>query len=132
MKKIISVATVLIALLYITLNYSEVESFYECDGEELRKSKSLQTKGYFRFSKYRWWVGLWSNSYGELSFETDTSYVHYGFIKETKTDFRLFDFVSKDKGLPKGHFSKLSNKLSLKIGNKEHTFNGICKERKST
>src|SRR5262249_39852207 len=61
-------AAILIAILmivgHVIVNYSAVSREYVCEGETRQSGSPQKDTGRLLIEDYRWWVGLWSDSYG--------------------------------------------------------------------
>ncbi|PHS29173.1 MAG: hypothetical protein COA85_01400 [Robiginitomaculum sp.] len=109
----------------VTSNYSSRVSNYECVGtlkyQVGDKSESL----YIKLEEYRWWVGLWSESDGNVQLEIPNEVVeYYGYIKEVGNMYQIFESSFQPLTL-KGNFSKLSKALALSTP--YGVFDGMCK-----
>ena len=111
-----------IVLLFIfVVNFSIVESRYECQGELTFMGEKEPKTVYTKLEEYRWWVGLWGESDGNLSLEIPNVYVdYYGHIKETGDQLQIYDW---DMNLV-GNFSTLSKTLAL--NSRMGFFDGAC------
>ncbi|MEE9911290.1 MAG: hypothetical protein K4571_06160 [Deltaproteobacteria bacterium] len=121
--KILAAISVVVLLLFIfVFNFSSVESRFQCRGEISSKDGSRPVTGFVKLVKYRWWVGLWSESDAAMHFEIPKTYVDYfGNVKKAGDQYQIFD---SEKRL-KGNYSTLSNALAIKL----HIgfFEGTCK-----
>ena len=103
---------VLVALLLFVfvVNFSVVESRFECSGELSSDGSAIPATVYTRFEEYRWWVGLWSDSDGALWLEIPNQALDYfRRIAEVGDQLQIFDAQNA----LKGNFSTLSNRLAL-------------------
>jgi len=97
-------------LFLFVANFSSVASNYECTGEiSFRESKEPKTI-FIVLEEYRWWVGLWSDSDGNIQLEIPNELVsYYNHVVEVENQLQIYD-PPKDM---KGHFSTLSKMLAL-------------------
>jgi hypothetical protein len=121
LKYIASTIVVLSLLFVFVANFSSVESRYECKGEltfmGVKQPKTL----YMRIGEYRWWVGLWSDSDGDVHIEIPNEIVRYYFdVNEVGDQLQIFGANMK----LVGSFSKLSKSLSIDSG--IGIFDGKC------
>lgn len=123
----ISVAIVgSVALLFIfVVNFSAVESRFQCPGEISSTDGSHPVTVYLKLDEYRWWVGLWSESDAAIHLEVPNTYVDYfGNVKKVGYQYQIWDSA---KNL-KGNFSTLSKTLAIQLPVKLKTdiFDGTC------
>jgi hypothetical protein len=114
-KKLLKIAAALLVvpvLLYVVaVNFSAIESRYECKGTIISNGITRPTVVYVKLNEYRWWVGLWSDSDGSLNLEIPNEFVDYfGDLKEVGDQLQVFDH---SKNLV-GSYSRLSGTLALK------------------
>lgn len=55
-----------IGLFLIVVNFSAVETRFQCSGEISSHGNSQQDTIYMKLHEYRWWVGLWGDSDGSV------------------------------------------------------------------
>ena len=131
MKKIlkyIGIIIVFIILLFIFIvNFSSVESNFECVGEISSDSTSIPKTIYLKLDEYRPWVTLWNNSDsdGSLYLEIDLISMYYSYVKETDSRFQISDEYSKNPA--KGSLSKLSKTILIDLKG-TGIFEGTCNE----
>ena len=102
---------VIVSLFLFVANFSSVTSNYECTGEissgESKESKTL----FIVLEEYRWWVSLWSDSYGNVQLEIPNEHVgYYSYVIEAGNQFQIYNTPKE----MKGSFSTLSKTLALK------------------
>jgi len=110
-----------LAIIVLVFTSSIAESRFECAGTLSSKDGSLPETVYFKLDEYRWWVGLWSDSDGDLRLEVpNRSVEYYDRVTEVGDQLQIFD----DQKLH-GNFSTLSRALALNtpVG----FFDGVCK-----
>ncbi len=119
-------ATILgfVGVYVFVLFFSATESRFECNGVEFLEGKEAPKTAFIRLVRYRWWVGLWSDSWGtawiEIPNQTFMTITHI----EESGDFLI---LWESQGNWRGNFSTLSNSLGFAIRD-GHTFEGACKE----
>jgi len=106
-----SLLLIVIGLFLFVANFSSISSNYECLGEmstgENKSSKTI----YIVLEEYRWWVGLWSDSDGNLKLEIPNEHLdYYSQVVEVGNQLQIYDPPNE----MKGHFSTLSKTLALK------------------
>jgi hypothetical protein len=115
-------ALIVIALVTIVLNFSSIESRFECSGKLSAGQASKPATVYIRLATYRSWVGLWSDSNAALWLEIPNETVDY-FERVVKSGDQLQIYGPK-KDI-KGNFSTLSRALTLSTP--KGFFDGVCK-----
>ena len=124
LKVLGAVATLAVVLFVLIVNFSAVESRFECTGEISSNGETQPATVFLKQERYRWWVGLWSDSYGSIWLEFPNKTVEYfGYVSKAGDLLQLWD---SDKRL-KGNFSTLSKSLAVDIP-VQGVFTGICKE----
>lgn len=127
MKKILLfLAAVLFCYLFL-VKFSMVESRYECVGTLSSTDGDKPLTVYIKLGTYRWWVGLWSNSDGQVHTEIPNTHIGYfSNLKKVGDQYQIFDL---DMNI-KGNFSSLSNVLALQLPVVSMTdfFDGKCKK----
>ncbi|MCF6319035.1 MAG: hypothetical protein L3J83_07120 [Proteobacteria bacterium] len=116
---------IVILLFVFVANFSSVASNFQCTGEILVDEKPSSATIYIVLMEYRWWVGLWSESDGNIQLEIPNKTLsYYSHIVEAGNRFRIYNPPNE----MKGYYSTLSNTLALKtpLG----FFDGKCKEIK--
>ena len=122
------IAILVVALLFVVINFSEIETKYACKGVIVETKE--QTDVYIISAEYRWWVGLWSKSKGYLILEIpNIGHEYYGHVVNNLTGVTIYKKeYAPDATEPTyklyGNFSELSGILALKtpIG----FFDGKC------
>lgn len=96
MLKVIGSLLALLAALYlIAVNFSAVETRYECTGDLTQSDESSPTTLFLKHQKYRWWVNLWSDSKGSAWIEIPNQTVEYfGNISGDGDILQIADSVS--------------------------------------
>lgn len=116
----ISLIFIIVIVLGVVINFSAVETAFECKGEISANNKSEESVIYIKLSEYRAWVSLWSDADGDLKFEIPSQYLgYYTPIQEVGDQLQIYD-GSKIAG----NFSKLSKVLALKVPT--GFFDGSC------
>jgi len=105
------------------------ETIYECSGKFAEKSNESETarpaRLFFKFTKYRSIVSLWSDSDGSLSTELRPS-IWTDYYSHTEIVGDQLQIHQRKKLV--GNFSFLSNVVALETYN--GVFNGSCIEKK--
>lgn len=126
--KILGAIGVAVLLLFVFIvNFSAVESRFQCPGEISSTDGSRPITVYLKLEEYRWWVGLWGKSDAALHIEIPNTYVDYfGDVKKVGDQYVVFDSAKKIKG----NFSTLSKTLAINLPLKRQTdfFDGTCKK----
>jgi hypothetical protein len=127
--KILSGLTVAFVLLLVfVVTSSSVESRFECSGSATSDGNSQLLRLHMKLNEYRWWVGLWSDSDGDIWIEVSNQTFEYiNHINEVGDQLQLFDNDFRGKKEVRGHFSNLSKYLSVRIA-RIGFFDGICKK----
>jgi len=121
-KYLISFVIVIALLFVFIVNFSAVSSNYECSGKIKIDETSYPITVYTAIEEYRWWVGLWSDSDGNVRLEIPNKLnEYYSRTEEIGTNV----FIYYEKNDLKGNFSKLSKILALKSS--YGFFDGKCK-----
>ena len=113
-----------ILLLVFSAKFSSEQYRYECLGETVLEGDSRPMTIYIILEEYRWWVGLWSDSDGNLNLEIPNQALeYYPHIVEVGQQLQIYDWSKEEL---KGVFSKLSKIVSLNtpLG----FFDGKCHE----
>ena len=102
---------VIVGLFLFVANFSSVSSNYECTGEiSLGESKESKTL-FIVLEEYRWWVGLWGNSDGNVQLEIPNEHAgYYSHVVEVGNQLQIYEPPNE----MKGNFSTLSKTLALK------------------
>lgn len=108
-------------------NFSVVESRFECNGKITASGGEQPAKVFLKLEKYRWWVGLWSDSSGSAWVEVPNQTIAYfSHVTEAGDQLQLWDSFGSPSNLS-GIFSTLSRTLGVKIG-AMGVFDGTCKD----
>lgn len=123
MRRIIGFALVAVVLILIGIgNFSEVSTRYACSGMLGSDAQQRRVEAFLKINEYRWWVGLWSDSDGDLTLEIPGELVEH--VRLRKFDvldrFQLLTFA-RELG---GEFSILSGRLYVET--LAGTFRGEC------
>ena len=107
-----SLLLIVIGLFLFAANFSSVTSNYECPGVITNGENAAPKTIYIVLKEYRWWVGLWSDSDGNLKLEIPNEHLdYYSHVVEVGNQLQIYYRPSE----MKGHFSTLSKTLALKI-----------------
>lgn len=122
--KVIGGILVLAVLLFVFVaNFSAVEARFECNGKITLNGAEHSTQAFLKLQKYRWWIGLWSDSSGSAWVELPNRTVSYfGHLTETGDLLQLWDSPNKFSG----NFSSLSGAIRVDLG-AFGVFEGTCK-----
>jgi hypothetical protein len=113
---------VVVALFFVVVNYSAVESRFECAGVVKRDKTERPITVFIKLDEFRWWVGLWSNSHGSLWLEAPNEHVeYYSHLRRAGHAYQIYA-----DGSFRGNFSKLSNVLAIDMRPKGF-FDGRCR-----
>ena len=113
-----------VLLFAFVVNFSAVESRFQCPGELTDTGGAKPVTAYIKLHRYRWWVGLWSNSEGDLRLEMphpNTAYEYWPHIIQVGDQLQIYDFDKRAQGM----FSTLSNAIAIKTY--RGFFDGSCK-----
>ena len=123
--KILGGLLMLAVLLYLfAANFSAVESRYECSGKITSDGTKQAATIFLKLEKYRWWVGLWSDSIGSAWVELPNQTVDsFGHITEAGDLLQFWD----SQGKFRGNFSTLSGAVGVELG-AFGVFDGTCKD----
>ena len=116
------ISLISVLLFVCVVNFSTVKSRFECTGNISFENDLKPTTIYIILEEYRWWVGLWSDSDGNMQLEIPNKTLeYYSHVVEVGTQLQVYNFQKE----MKGHFSSLSNTLDLStpLG----FFDGKCK-----
>jgi hypothetical protein len=121
--KYLGALVLVVVLLYTFLvKSSAVVSKFECSGGISSEGGSHPVTVYMQLEEYRWWVGLWSDSNGNLRIEIPNKTIqYYGHVVKAGSQLQIF-YRQND---PRGNFSTLSKALALSTPN--GFFDGTCK-----
>jgi hypothetical protein len=120
-KYMVVVVFALVMLFIFVTNFSASESRFQCSGLVSLNRASTAATVYLKLERYRWWVGLWSDSDANLLIEIPSEVVeNYGHVIEVGQQLQIYSF---EKSL-RGNLSLLSNSLSLQTS--RGFFDGEC------
>ncbi len=109
-------------LFVFVANFSSATSSFECSGEISFNGDSHPITIYIVLEEYRWWVGLWSDSDGNIQLEIpNETTMYYSHVVEVETQLKIYN---SPKDL-KGNLSTLSKILALSTP--FGFFDGKCK-----
>ncbi len=131
MKKILKyfgfIILVLIGLFLFVANFSSIKSNFQCSGkityQETTESKTI----YIILEEYRWWVGLWGDSDGNMKLEIpNEDFDYFDSILENGNLLSIFKTSYNPNPEKKlvGNFSTLSKTLDLDTS--FGVFSGSC------
>jgi hypothetical protein len=123
--KILGGLIILVVLLFLFVaNFSATTFRYECSGQITSNGTTQPAKLFFKLERYRWWVGLWSDSKGDAWVEVPNQTVSYfGHVSEAGDLLHLSDSPEKFGGI----FSTLSHAIGVSL-DAFGVFDGACKE----
>lgn len=122
MKYVGALAVAAILLFLFVANFSSVESRFQCSGEISSRGNSQRATVYMKLNNSRWWVGLWSDSDGDVWLEIPNSTLEYfEHVVEVGDQLQIYEQKS-----PRGYFSTLSKTLAVTTSS--WSFNGTCKK----
>jgi hypothetical protein len=102
---------VVVGLFLFVANFSSVASNYECKGEIASGETKAPKTIYIVLEEYRWWVGLWGDSDGNVKLEIPNEHLgYYSHVVEVGNQLQIYDPPNE----MKGHYSTLSKTLALK------------------
>ena len=117
-----------VILFLVAANFSSIESRYECSGDVTNDGNRHPLTLYIKLTKYRWWVHLWSDSYGNLWIEAPSETIEYiNHIRQVGDQLQLFDDNLRGTKDMRGGFSTLSSYPSVKVAGLGF-FDGSCKK----
>ncbi len=117
-----AVALAVVLLFLFVVNFSAVETRFECAGGFTAKTGKKSAAAYVKLHEYRWWVGLWSNADAAIWVEVPNETTEYfGNVTRVGDQLQIRDSQNK----PQGNFSTLSKTLALQtyLG----FYDGTCK-----
>jgi hypothetical protein len=116
-----------ILLFLFVANFSAVESRFECNGKIIANGVEQPATAFLKLDKYRWWVGLWSDSSGDAWVELPNQTVSYfGHVTQAGDQLQFWNSFGSPSNFS-GIFSTLSRTVGVKLG-AVGIFEGICKE----
>ena len=127
-RLILSVLVLIVGLVvgfWFVVNFSATTTALECTGELSVNGKAKPSKLYARLNEYRWWVGLWSNSDGDIMIELpDHGFRFFPDIRDIGLSLNIHEGHEGKLELI-GAYSKMSKTLKLRTG--YGFFDGACK-----
>lgn len=124
LAKYLGGAALAVVLLFVfVVNFSSVESRYQCVGTLTSAGNTKPATVYIKFAEYRWWVHLWSDSDGALWLEIpNQAYDYFGQVTRVGDTRHIASQPNKGIG---GLYSTLSGTLALdtSLG----FFDGTCR-----
>lgn len=121
--------TFAVLLFLFVANFSAVESRFECKGKIIANGVEQPATVFLKLQKYRWWVGLWSDSSGSAWVEVPNQTISYfGHVTEAGDQLQFWDSFGVDPPSKfSGIFSTLSGAVGVKLGT-TGVFEGTCKD----
>ncbi len=104
--------------------FSAVETRFQCSGELSSDDNSQKGILYMKLNEYRWWVGLWSDSDGDVTLEVQNKPLVDQFVSIEKIGDLLTIYDHEKR--PQGYFSTLSKTLAVTTS--RWSFDGTCKK----
>ena len=118
-----ALALTAVLLFVFVANFSSVASNFECSGNISSDGAAQPTTVYLVLEEYRWWVGLWSDSDGNVKLEIPNMWFDYfGHIKEVGNQRQIYKMKGE---ILAGNFSASSKTLALNTP--FGFFDGKCK-----
>jgi len=112
----------LLAAFFAAAYFSASESRFECRGVVTEQGVESPARVFLKLERYRWWVGLWSDSWGSAWIEVPSETVIYVGQITNAGDLLAF-WEPHDKF--RGNFSTLSKTLGVGIY-QGRVFEGTC------
>lgn len=111
-----------LGLFLFVVYFSAVETRFQCSGELSSQGNSQKAILHMKLNEYRWWVGLWSNSVGDVTLEVQNKPLvdHFGNIEKNGDLLQIYDYEKR----PQGYFSILSKTLAITTS--RWSFDGTC------
>jgi len=124
LKVLVGLIVAAILLFLFVANYSAAEYRYECNGQITANGSEQPATLFLKLERYRWWVGLWSDSKGSAWVELPNQTVSYfGHVTEAGDLLQFWDSPKKFSG----NFSSLSGAIGVDLGG-FGVFDGSCKD----
>ncbi|MBW9266757.1 MAG: hypothetical protein K1563_01225 [Candidatus Thiodiazotropha sp. (ex. Lucinisca nassula)] len=118
----VSLLSVVVLLLIVT-NFSSVTTEIACSGEISTSNSGEPATLHAAIAEYRWWVGLWSDSDGDMTVEIPNQVSdYYGHLVKIGNQIQ----IHLAPGDIKGQYSMLSKSLNLELPT--GSFEGECKK----
>ncbi len=116
-----------ILLFLFVANFSAVESRFECNGKIIANGAEQPATAFLKLHKYRWWVGLWSDSSGDAWVEVpNQTSSYFGHVTQAGDQLQFWDSFGTPSNFS-GIFSALSRTVGVKLG-AVGVFEGTCKD----
>lgn len=118
-----------VILFLFVANFSAAESRFECNGKINTNGVEQPATAFLKLQKYRWWVGLWSDSSGAAWVEVPNQTISYfEHVTEAGDQLQFWDsFSVAQPSKFSGIFSTLSGAVGVKLGS-SGVFEGNCKD----
>lgn len=121
LKYLAALLLIVVATLVFVANFSATEARLACSGTIASGSGEKASQVFLKVQEYRWWVGLWSDSDGSVSFEIPNVEVgYYPDLKEVGSELQIWEAG----GSLRGNLSKLS--MALMLSTPQGMFEGTC------
>ncbi len=125
-------AALVVACLFIVVNYSEARQDLICKGH-WKEAPSESETAYVQLNEYRWWVRLWSDSNGNAKMQTDrramSEYIsHIVKIHDGRLalySFHDYDFAANRVGKFRGGYRAANGEITVEFLT-ETIFIGTC------
>jgi hypothetical protein len=123
MKTVGAIIGAVLLLYLFVVNFSAVETKYACNGMLTGVDGKGKSDVYVRLKEYRFWVGLWSKSDGDVWVEVPGRMVQYfSHLDKAGDVYGIFDSTG---GRFAGNLSMLSRSLNIKLSEIVF-FEGTC------
>lgn len=110
-----------LGLFLFVVYFSAVETRFRCSGEFSSDGNPQKVTLYVKLNEYRWWVGLWHDSVGDITLEVQNKPLVDHFSIEKNGDLlTIYDYEKR----PQGYFSTLSKTLAVTTS--RWLFDGTC------
>jgi hypothetical protein len=114
-KYLVGLIFALVFLFIVVANFSTSTESYRCDGVLTNEDETIEIPLFFELNRYRFWVGLWSGSYGDFEYEIPNTTVGT-FLHLDKVGNQIQIYEKHPTLSLQGNFSTLSKTLTLNIG----------------
>ena len=123
LKILLLFSLLVVTCLVVLSNFSSTERRFECAGTISSREHTSDEQAFIRWEKYRWWVGLWSDSEGNIWLEIpNKTAAYYEMIEQSRDQVTI-----RTNGKMAGLFSTLSNSIDIDIP-VYGPFSGTCRE----
>lgn len=123
LSKFIAASVALIVIVFVLIvTLSAIDTRLQCTGTLTQQSVASPMTIFVKITEYRWWVGLWSESEGNVWLEIPNRSFEY-YENVSRNGESLLINAPSGRGVG-GLYSKLSNSLSLQT--KMGVFDGSC------